>query len=516
MKKIIILSMFVLMMSACSSSGDSSPSGGGSGNYRDITVSGKVVHSAFSASDKVCYDRNNNKRCDDGEPFTLVASDGTYTILGTLADSASVPLLAELANNNTPTNLYNVPALARLETPALVFETPSGQRTIFSITTIIKSAMDNDPSLSLNDVENKMKTSLGTNANLFDPSSEVLTLANKISAAIESMFNKLAADFNITISKNTILLVMNEIIPQLSSIANGSKTPDQVANDTIGSKDQNTINQETDELANSVPVVKTAYDAFKDGLQAYNFENRGGGYRFALYDISTSEMRTFENGDYQSALPTTGSQNMHNQSGIPGNEGSVIYNQSFNVLNVEIIQMAGKSLTSTPRQGSKVINFSTGAVMYKFNAVSAAPVIDLDVIRSNQCPTNTITSFVCGNVTINNNIIEIRLGVGFNFDIVTSDDGKYIVNAKDESSKYYGVVVFSPTLTTQRGTYSKSTDSYGDVYTFKNIDGITVFKVFKMNSQYYLAGVVHKLLTNTSILFDKTAAENIKSQWATN
>lgn len=101
------------------------------------------------------------------------------------------------------------------------------------------------------DVKNSL--GLGSNDNLFseNPSQAVKELTDKVTAAVAAMFAKLAVDFGITISDKTIMLVMNEIIPQLGNIK--TKTPNEIANGAFDGKTEQELKDKMDELADNQP-----------------------------------------------------------------------------------------------------------------------------------------------------------------------------------------------------------------------------------------------------------------------
>jgi hypothetical protein len=67
-----------------------------------------------------------------------------------------------------------------------------------------------------------------------------------VTAAASAMFAKLAGEFGITISNKTIMLVMNEIIPQLVNIK--TQTPDEIANNAFDGKSQQDLEDKMNEL----------------------------------------------------------------------------------------------------------------------------------------------------------------------------------------------------------------------------------------------------------------------------
>lgn len=509
MKK-LVLAAFCVLFAAC---GGSSGSSDGSG--QEATVSGVVIYSAFSPSDRVCFDRNRNKRCDTEEPEAHITSGGTYIIAGTNADFASVPLIAELSNTFSGTGSLSAAGAA----PSLVFETPAGERIISSLTTVIKAKMDNNPLLSVSAAHEEVRTDLNTQADLFSASSTAVNLAEEITAVIKAMFEDLSMRFGITVSDKVIMLVMNEIIPQLSFIASG-KAPEQVVSDTIGGKIENDIISEMNDLENSKPVIMTAVDVFQHGLEAYDFGYDKNGmpnnlYGFSFFDFSNTALRVYTNGAYLSALPDTTTQNIDNYIIFGNSDGSVTMssnnNETIKLVSIEKIPMDGKIVSSSPRHGGKAITLSPGAVVYKIKSVDDTPFPGVSYIRNNCGDLN----FACGGVTLNNNIVEIRwTSVDESYDIVMNADETYEVKANNVDSSYNKHNVFSPKDTPPKGRYEKTSDSYGDVYIFKNIDGNTAFIVFKMNaSSYYIAGEFREYGSITNIWFNRTAAEDIKNQW---
>ena len=150
--------------------------------------------------------------------------------------------------------------------------------------------------------------------------------------------------------------------------------------------------------------------------------------------------------------------------------------------------------------------------MYKINALDENPFPSLNYMRNN-C---SDLPFTCGDVNVVNGAVEIRWNGGNHesqdsYDIAMNADGTYKVIANDLLSNYDRYDVFATKNTPPSGHYEVSSDNYGDIYTFKNIDGKTVFIVFNTANGYYIAGDFRG--NHPSILFNTIAAEDIQAQW---
>ena len=509
----------MFLIAGCGGGSDDSGAGTGIGGAKRI--SGKVVYSS-SQSAKVCYDKNNDKKCGEGEPFVNVNSDGSYEIEGTKADFATTPLIAEIYDNTQPASSKMLAKIA--SSPAIVFETPLGQTNISSITTIIKSQMDMNPSLTPSEAEKTIKTSMELDeaTDLFNPKPEVEELASKVADVVKAMFKKLADEFNIEIKQSTILLVMNEVVGNLSKIKEEGKTTEDVVKDATGLTKDNAdkFNKETP------PVVQTAKAAFKKVSQMYEFNISDNKKHFTLYDIKASEIKYYTAN--KDELPTVNSTLDENplQLNFDSNGAAVIENDNggggtASIATVTTVSLDDKELSATPRTNdTKKVKFSAGAKRYDLNITFSAPEIDLERSRDaikNKPNGDTTTSYKYAKVNEGakeDELFEIPLEDGITYKlsvIMDKGNGSYFIATDNPLSAYYGEL-FPAVKTYPRGKYEKIKDGAGSAYEFKDTKGDTIFKVFKVNNDYWAVGYFDGGAVHVESKFNKTAAEDIKDK----
>lgn len=517
LKILSVLLLSVFLIAGCGGgSGDSGAgTGSGSGAKR---ISGKVVYSS-SQSAKVCYDKNNDKKCSEGEAVVNVNSDGSYEIEGTKADFATTPLIAEIYDTQPESGKM----LARIESsPAIVFETPLGQTNISSITTIIKSRMDMDPSLTPSDAEKTIKTSMELDeaTDLFNPKPEVEKLANKVADVVKAMFKKLADEFEIEIKQSTILLVMNEVVGKLSDIK--TKSTEEVVKSATGLTKGNA--EEFNKIKTS--VVQTAKVAFKDVPRMYEVNISDNKKHFTLYDIKASEIKYYKTDNEE--LPVVKDKADDNQPlNFDSNGAAVIENNNdgggtASIATVTTVSLDNKELSAAPRTNSNnKVKFSPGAERYDYNIMFSAPEIDLEesrkVIKKNNSNNDTKESYKYAKVkegAKEDELFEIPLEDGITYKlsvIMDKGNGSYFIATDNPLSAYYGEL-FPAVKTYPRGKYEKIKDGDGYAYEFKDTKGDTIFKVFKMDNDYWAVGYFDGGAVHVESKFNETAAKDIKDK----
>nr|WP_199067655.1 acid phosphatase [Chromobacterium sp. ASV5] len=113
------------VLAACAGSGGGEAAAGSSG----------VVTGSYFRHAKVCLDKNNNGRCDSGEPFVYTDGNGAYTLPGSGAVAVEVGVDAVRYDPDTQT--------ATAVTQPLAFRAPAGATQVVSaLTTELADAMD--------------------------------------------------------------------------------------------------------------------------------------------------------------------------------------------------------------------------------------------------------------------------------------------------------------------------------------------------------------------------------------
>ncbi|MDR0454042.1 MAG: hypothetical protein LBH05_04430, partial [Deferribacteraceae bacterium] len=489
----------------------------------------KVIHSPFSGQGKVCFDRNSNKKCDDNEPSANIASNGTFTITGSLTDVNSVALVAELTA--TVTASYST-----LATPSLIFETPAGQRVVSSITTIIKAKMDQDL-LSLGDASDAVKTDLGLGADddLFDsaPTVAITTLTGKITEVVSAMFDKLFTRFGITISDRTIMLVMNEIIPQLAAIADGSKTTEEVVSDTVGSRSEADINSQMDALKNGQPeimTVKAVLDKYNNTLNLYNFSINDNmyamnGWRINSSSFSLAEWTSLNTLKSDNTLPAT----ITESSPVTiTSDGGILFNFyiPMKLSNFVITPLKGKRLKANSAfYWQEIGPFPENAVMYRgnYNKIN----ITLDTLaelrkkrqgNSNNYPcwsNEGLKADVVTSVNREGNTINIGSYGGSGGDRIN-------MNPSDRTftwipiNRYlsWGSPFITEPIPNTSGSYTITGTGNDEIYTFTSTRGDIYLYYYEENTHciaYYQ--VIDELYL---VVFNDVAARYIRDNWNVN
>jgi hypothetical protein len=89
-KRVLGLGRFSVVVAACALV---ACGGGGGGRVSSVTYAGKVVDGAIAGA-TVCIDLNSNLSCDPGEPSTVSAADGSYSLQYQGGNPVGLPILA--------------------------------------------------------------------------------------------------------------------------------------------------------------------------------------------------------------------------------------------------------------------------------------------------------------------------------------------------------------------------------------------------------------------------------------
>ena len=536
-----------------SGSGDNPGGSGNTGGSTTEGVTGKVVYSGVShdPSDMVCYDRNGNKACDEDEPSAPVSADGSYRITDATEDDVKrVPLVAELYGSNASTgSKFLAKARAANETgtkrkPSVIFETPAGQKTISSITTIIKSKMDMNPALSPSDAANQTKEELKIeqNADLFSTSQseidKVKAAAEKVAIVMKSLLDKIA-ELDAPLNKGAVILLMKDIIDQLPNIAVADKDGlnEITKNTTIGrAENPDAITSEIDKVSQSKSIVQSAAEALKgEGITGYSFggdwDNNGDltAPYFKLFKFDTTSFDGYDKRTSGLEIPDITSVTLEKFYSVSVN-GETVTGTALNaednnvtILEVETIKLDNKMLQTSPLYNSKVIQFRQGAVLHKIRIEFPDALKpfnkDLAMVMNECYGEGKNARYMCTDVNVdfdqnqnpNKTPVRISDGYGNRFDITMRSDKTYNVYFK-EARYHYSRDAFTEERT-RKGSYEWSADDNG--YIFKDEKGVVAFKVFMASDRYkpVLAGNFDNWSQQTFFLFNKVAAEDIKDQW---
>jgi len=131
----------------------------GSDNNSSTSLSGTVAD-GYIENATVCFDANGNLACDDNEPTTTTAADGSYSVTATgsvdgLAVIAVVGPDSKDADDNGQT-------MAEAGKEGFNFMAPAANPAVVSpISTLIQFEIVSNPAISLDDAQNSVKSTLG-------------------------------------------------------------------------------------------------------------------------------------------------------------------------------------------------------------------------------------------------------------------------------------------------------------------------------------------------------------------
>ncbi len=169
--KYLLVCSLVLALSACS--------GGGGGGGDSSTASKTTESSPASATTltgtvadgylrdaQVFLDRNYNRVYDNGEPMSYSAAGGSYSLSVNAGDGDTYPVVARAIAGQTVDEDLGVTV-----SDDYVLEAPEGRWDFISpLTTLVKLEMDKNPSFTVQQAENRIRTELGVDdtISLFD------------------------------------------------------------------------------------------------------------------------------------------------------------------------------------------------------------------------------------------------------------------------------------------------------------------------------------------------------------
>ncbi len=121
-----------------------------------LAVTGAVADGYLQGA-KACLDLNRNKACDDGEPFAISGNGGRFTLevpdgIDANAYSVVVDVGADAIDEDD-----NLP----VGKPYVLSAPPGMPEFVSPITTMIHSTLEQNPTMSVEDAENELKTNLG-------------------------------------------------------------------------------------------------------------------------------------------------------------------------------------------------------------------------------------------------------------------------------------------------------------------------------------------------------------------
>lgn len=466
---------FAMALASCSggkkSSGGGNSGGGGESN---ATVNGSVLYSPFTSDDKVCFDRNTNKQCDEGEPNAPI-TNGDFTIKGNSIDTLSSPILAELHGSATVSAFINAETKMGQK---IVLETPAGRNFISSITTMIKAKMDME-AMDEDSATEKVKTDLGLAADVEvlakSDNADLKTKADAVIKVLSAMITSIAGK-GIPIDGNALLLIANETAAQLTEIVTG-KTADQIVAATVGGKTKDDLTNAINNAVESKPTLETFGQALEKGdLEIFqlNYEGRGNGD--GLYKISQLKMSKNNINEADITLSDAKSQdtlipnyNFLEQKGLINSNGSFVtemFESSYAAFNtIKAFPLKGRSAYSNSKFGNKEIHgFIDGAKMYEVSAVmttAGKPDMEIDArfiecMQTKETNTNDLLDECAANIPV---FISSDYSVTYNGGTISHNPSFGNNNSNDLGSvtldKNSGTFTFNPSYQYyQRSMYS--------------------------------------------------------------
>ncbi len=168
--KYLLIGSFVLLLSACSGGGG----GGGSSSTSKTTESSPAaattltgtVADGYLRDAQVFLDRNYNRVYDSGEPMSYSAAGGGYSLDVNAGDGDTYPVVARAIAGQTVDE-----DLGATVADDYVLEAPEGRWDFISpLTTLVKLEMDKNPSFTVQQAENSIRSQLGVDdtISLFD------------------------------------------------------------------------------------------------------------------------------------------------------------------------------------------------------------------------------------------------------------------------------------------------------------------------------------------------------------
>ena len=223
-----------LILSACGGGGgggasNSSAGGGGSASAPEavaqVSLSGIVADGLIQGA-QVCYDINNNGRCEADEPSAVTTSNGSYSLsvpaslAGKHAVVAFVPVGAVDADTGPVTQPYTLSSPPNSNTVASIFVSP--------ITTIVQNVMQasgaTDPAAAIELVKQQLGLTISPLTNFIplreiDPDAARAGTISQVITAFQQEVQATAAAANVPATQTQALLSV-VVVNNLSAIAN--------------------------------------------------------------------------------------------------------------------------------------------------------------------------------------------------------------------------------------------------------------------------------------------------------
>lgn len=273
--------------------------GGGSGTSSSGTTSvSGVVADGYLVGAKVCLDKNNNKKCDAGEPSATTTAGGSYTLSDvSSADIATYPMLVEVTTSATDAERGPV-------TAGYVLTAPAGKTAFISpLTTLIQNQVETT-GVTPEVAEATIRNSLGLSASTslfadFKPADANATTEQKLAASVAKVIattiatNKTAIETAVGASNTTVdavvKLIVQQVMQQLptvlqqvqTSLVNGT-LPESAVSNVVSASSLAVDTSNTTTLQNSLSAV-SATTTISDLVAAMT----GGSYWIERYQTGT-------------------------------------------------------------------------------------------------------------------------------------------------------------------------------------------------------------------------------------
>ncbi|WP_300425867.1 hypothetical protein [uncultured Thalassolituus sp.] len=219
----------ILAATGCSSNSDSRDDDSGS-STTGTEFSGKVAD-GYLAGARVCLDLNSNNACDDGEPSTVSASGGAFTLEGVTQEQLeSSPIVVEIIVGETVDE--DEPGVAISKTYTL--SAPAGSAFVSPLTTMVQNEIK-EKGMSPDEAKASIKARLGTDV---DPSADYVAGASDEANADEyarlhkvaqvtravmqqnrELVNEVVGETGVT-EDDLMALIINQVLDALDDIKN--------------------------------------------------------------------------------------------------------------------------------------------------------------------------------------------------------------------------------------------------------------------------------------------------------
>lgn len=545
MKKLAGLLIFCVTAACGGGSGGDGENGNESVSSETwtYTVSGEII-GVPDGEYRIFFDRNNNRRQDEGEPYTDTLN-GKYMLKGTAGDAFSsvVAFNTALAGGSSA-----------------VLETPAGESLISPVTTLVNGSMEIDGREKTAAVQDIISpAALGMSGDPFDKAFYT-GLAQTKSEKLWEVIIKTVTAVDIPSSRDSALVtyaVLLDALGDISSDIGSGATADTIVNTMITNTAVN----------NAKAKPKPAYSpAAYASVRGYHFSHSSdfgsavqihqiGGGKFGGTDDFTPDSLSYNIGNLPGALKWNEpfSANADGSFNINGmrdyaSHGDAVYD--FVWQSVTSYDISGKSLYANPLHGGWQVNFSAGARLHIINQIKLPVKTDYnatgELIRDNfndyfngvrefsgSIYKNAYISYNWGDIGPKPDILEIRAmcadtsgqPVGCHSGSVYTANPyavSYIKIGLDRvgntfTLSYTDNAVYNPVEIFDnmpgrpvRGTFiEKNSDDYGRVYemTGDNSEKIWAFYPYHTSGGFAVASQMPEY--GEEYLFNETAAQNI-------